>query len=207
MITKKIVKTSWKVGQRGLAVVILGILSPIIAGIGVCLWLEDKQKVIFRQKRWGKDKQEFTIYKFRTMRNGAEREQEKLSKQNEADGPVFKIWNDPRHTKVGRWLSHTGLDELPQLVNVIRGEMVLVGPRPLPVKEARRVPTKYHDRFKVLPGLTSLWIVNGAHNLSFIEWMNLDLQDVERQGIRHDLLIIGKTIWMIGKGLIKKGKK
>jgi len=140
------------------------------------------------------------------MRKGAENEQRELRHQNEADGPVFKIWNDPRHTRVGRWLSHRGLDELPQLINVIRGEMVFVGPRPLPVEEAKKVPRRYFRRYEVLPGLTSSWVVNGAHNLSFQEWMKYDLEDVSEQGVRRDLRIMGKTIWMMGEGLIKRGE-
>ena len=135
------------------------------------------------------------MWKFRTMKVGAEEEKEKLLALNEADGPVFKIRNDPRFTRVGRWLSRVGLDELPQLWNVVRGEMALVGPRPLPVEEARKVPKKYWRRYEVLPGMTSWWIVRGSHyKLSFVEWMESDLEYVEKGNWREDVKVILGTL-------------
>lgn len=110
------------------------------------------------------------------MVGNAEELQSKYAHINEADGPVFKIHSDPRYTKVGKFLSHIGLDELPQLINIIKGEMVFVGPRPLPVEEAKKLPKKYSARFSVLPGITSFWVIKGSHKMSFDKWMQLDIQ-------------------------------
>lgn len=144
-------------------------------------------KILFKQKRLRKDKKVFEMYKFRTMVEGAEKLKKKYAHLNEVNGPVFKIRNDPRYTKIGKFLSHTGLDELPQLINVFKGEMALVGPRPLPVDEAKRVPKKYERRFSVLPGMTSSWIIKGAHKLTFKEWMDLDLEYVKNKSFFYDL--------------------
>lgn len=122
---------------------------------------------------------------------------------NQADGPVFKIFNDPRYTKIGRMLSKTGLDELPQLINIIKGEMAFIGPRPLPVEEAKKVPEKYHHRFSVLPGITSLWVIKGSHKLSFEEWMKLDMHYVKNHSLILDLHIALKTIVLLLKALLK----
>ncbi len=161
-------------------------------------------KIFFKQKRLGKDKKSFTMYKFRTMVDNAEDLKSKIYHLNEADGPVFKIRNDPRYTKVGKFLSHTGLDELPQLINVIKGEMALVGPRPLPVDEAKKIPKKYERRFSVLPGMTSPWIIKGAHRLTFKKWMELDLEYVKNKSIKYDLVVLEKTALTIFKLLINE---
>ncbi len=149
---------------------------------------------IFEQKRAGKNKKPFTLYKIRTMVVNAENIKSKISNLNEADGPVFKIKNDPRYTKIGKFLSHTGLDEIPQLINVIKGEMDFVGPRPLPVDEANKVPKKYERRFSILPGITSLWIIRGAHNLTFDQWMKLDMEYVVKKSISYDSEIFLTTL-------------
>lgn len=158
--------------------------------------------VFFYQKRVGKDKKIFTLYKIRTMVNNAELLKEKYQQLNEANGPVFKIRDDPRYTKIGKFLAHTGLDELPQLINVIKGEMAFVGPRPLPVDEASKVPKKYEKRFSVLPGITSLWIVKGAHKLSFREWMELDLEYVRNKSVWLDMKISLLTVLLILKSIL-----
>jgi lipopolysaccharide/colanic/teichoic acid biosynthesis glycosyltransferase len=134
---------------------------------------------------------------------GAEKLKKKYLHLNEADEPVFKIYKDPRHTRVGRLLARTGLDELPQLINIIKGEMALVGPRPLPVDEAKKVPQKYTKRFSVLPGITSLWVVRGSHQLSFDEWMKLDLQYVENRSPWQDLNIMLLTGLLMGKWVLR----
>ncbi len=181
-----------------MALVGLVVMAPVI---GVVAWLikrEDGGPVFFKQERWGKGRKSFVIWKLRTMRVGAEQEKEKLLELNEVDGPVFKIRNDPRFTRVGKWLSKVGLDELPQLWNVARGEMALVGPRPLPVKEAKRVPKKYWRRYEVLPGMTSWWVVRGSHyRLSFREWMESDLEYVEKKGWWEDVKILAGTVRMV----------
>lgn len=123
----------------------------------------------------------------------------KIQNQNEADGPVFKIHNDPRYTKIGKWLAHTGLDELSQLINIIKGEMSFVGPRPLPVDEANKVPKIYGRRFSVLPGLSSLWVVEGTDHSNFDKWMKLDLEYVEKKNFWYNFVIVIKTIWLLIK--------
>lgn len=128
------------------------------------------------------------------MVEGADSLKSQVQSLNEADGPVFKIRHDPRYTPVGKILSHLAIDELPQLINVINGEMALVGPRPLPVAEAKKVPKKYHARFTVLPGMTSSWIVNGAHALSFKRWMELDCEYAHNRNILTDLKILLSTV-------------
>lgn len=133
------------------------------------------------------------------MIDGAQFQQGKLRHLNEADGPVFKIREDPRYTWIGKFLAHAGLDELPQFINVLRGEMSFVGPRPLPVEEAQKIPKKYERRFSVLPGITSPWVVKGAHNLTFDHWMRLDLNYVNRNSILVDLKTGVKTIFLMVK--------
>ncbi|OGG02906.1 hypothetical protein A2W14_00115 [Candidatus Gottesmanbacteria bacterium RBG_16_37_8] len=139
----------------------------------------------------------FTLYKIRTMVKNAEKFKNKYRSLNEADGPVFKIRNDPRYTQVGRFLAYYGLDELPQLINIIKGEMSFVGPRPLPVEEALKIPKRYNMRFSVLPGITSSWVVAGAHKLSFRRWMEKDMEYIRKKSIWYDLKIILQTIYKI----------
>jgi lipopolysaccharide/colanic/teichoic acid biosynthesis glycosyltransferase len=119
------------------------------------------------------------------MQKNAEKRKKSLLFLNEADGPVFKIQDDPRYTKIGKILSRLGVDELPQLVNIIKADMAFVGPRPLPFEESLRIPQKYQTRFSVLPGITSLWVVKGGHALSFKKWMELDSYYVKN-----------KTLWL-----------
>ena len=132
---------------------------------------------VFRQQRSGLNGRPFTIYKFRTMVTNAEQLKHELAAMNEMSGPVFKVTNDPRVTRSGRWLRKFSLDELPQLFNVLRGEMSLVGPRPLPVDEVKRFYDLAHRRrLSVKPGLTCLWQVSGRNNVSdFKDWVRLDL--------------------------------
>ena len=161
--------------------------------------LTSKGPFIFSQQRLGKNKKIFTMYKFRTMLVNAESLKEKYSKMNESDGPTFKIRQDPRFTTFGKFLARTAIDELPQLFNVVRGEMAFVGPRPLPVAEAEKVPKKYEKRFTILPGLTSPWVVKGAHKLSFDEWMKLDIDYVNSKNIWYDVSVLLQTVLLILK--------
>lgn len=154
----------------------------------------------------GKHKREFLIYKMRTMRKDAEKIKDRYKSLNETTGPVFKIRDDPRYTLIGKFLSHTGIDELPQLLNIIKGEMAFVGPRPLPVDEALSIPKEFHKRFKVLPGITSLWVINGTHKLSFEEWMYLDIWYITHKSWLLDMKIAGKTILFLLKLLIQNLK-
>lgn len=123
--------------------------------------------------------------------------QEKYSKFNEADGPAFKIFDDPRLTPIGRILSRTGLDEILQFINIVKGEMSFVGPRPLPVEEAKKIPGKFKLRFSVKPGITSLWIVRGAHKLTFSQWMASDLEYIKKKSFNLNMYIIVMTIKLI----------
>jgi lipopolysaccharide/colanic/teichoic acid biosynthesis glycosyltransferase len=166
--------------------------------------LEDGGPLFFKQERIGKGKKTFIMYKIRTMMVGAEELKKKYLHLNETDGPVFKIKNDPRYTKIGKILTRTGLDELPQFVNVVRGEMALVGPRPLPGDEAVKVPKKYQKRFSVLPGITSLWVIRGSHELSFDEWMRLDLKYVKNRSFWQDVEISLLTTTLILKSALKQ---
>lgn len=157
--------------------------------------------VFFTQDRVGKDRRTFKIFKFRTMYHGAEFDKKHYETLNEVDGPVFKIRNDPRYTRVGRWLALTGLDELPQVVNVLRGEMALVGPRPFPVDEEKKIPKRWRAiRRSVKPGITSSWVVHGGHDAcTFEQWMELDLADIRRKGAVHDSVILTRTLWIVLK--------
>ncbi|OGH34383.1 MAG: hypothetical protein A3A47_04515 [Candidatus Levybacteria bacterium RIFCSPLOWO2_01_FULL_37_20] len=180
-----------------LALAILLLLTPIWFFLYIIVKATSRGPFIYKQRRLGKDKKPFTLYKIRTMVDEADNIKKNYVHLNEADGPVFKIRHDPRYTKVGKFLSHTGLDELPQLFNVVRGEMSFVGPRPLPVEEALKVPSKYRARFSVLPGITSSWILNGAHRLNFEDWMNLDLEYIKKKNLGVDIYIGLKTLLLL----------
>jgi lipopolysaccharide/colanic/teichoic acid biosynthesis glycosyltransferase len=152
--------------------------------------------VFFRQERAGLNGQPFTMLKFRTMVSNAEQLKQELERLNEMTGPVFKVTNDPRVTRVGRFLRRWSLDELPQLFNVLRGEMSLVGPRPLPVDEVRRFDDPAdRRRLSVRPGLTCLWQISGRNEVrDFKEWVRLDLQYIDNWSLLLDLKILALTL-------------
>jgi exopolysaccharide biosynthesis polyprenyl glycosylphosphotransferase len=160
--------------------------------------------VFFRQKRAGLNGKPFTMYKFRTMVSNAEQLKQELASLNEMSGPVFKVTHDPRVTPVGRWLRRKSLDEFPQLLNVLRGDMSLVGPRPLPVEEVQRFDDVAHRRrLSVKPGLTCLWQVGGRNEVrDFKEWVRLDLEYIDHWSLWLDLKILWRTIpvVLLGKG-------
>lgn len=189
--------------EQLIALILLVLFSPLFLILFFLVKLTSKGPFIFKQKRLGKDRKPFTIYKIRTMVENAENLKSKIQNLNEADGPVFKIHNDPRYTKIGQWLAHTGLDELSQLINIIKGEMNFVGPRPFPVDEANQVPKIYERRFSVLPGLSSLWVIKGTDHSNFDRWMGLDLEYVKKKSLCYDLKITIKTILLIGQLLIR----
>ena len=148
------------------------------------------------------NKRKFKLIKFRTMIQDAEMMQNKLDYQNEATGPVFKIKNDPRLTRVGKWLRRFSIDELPQLINVLKGEMSLVGPRPLPLKDYLGFDRNWHRRrFSVRPGITCLWQINGRSHIPFEKWMELDVQYIDNWSLWLDLKILAKTIPAIIRGI------
>lgn len=165
--------------------------SPLFFLIAVLIKATSPGPVFFVQERVGQNKRLFRMYKFRTMVQGAEHRLAELEHLNEVDGPVFKIRDDPRLTPVGGWLRRTSLDELPQLINVLLGDMSLVGPRPLPVRDYQGFNQDWHRRrFSVRPGLTCLWQINGRSNLSFEEWMSLDMYYIDHWSLGLDLKIL-----------------
>jgi len=170
------------------------VLSPVLLAVALAVRLTSKGPVIFKQTRVGLNKRPFTLYKFRTMVEDAEVQQAALEGQNEASGPVFKIRNDPRITSIGGFLRKTSLDELPQLFNVLKGDMSLVGPRPLPSRDVEGFREDWQRRrFSVLPGITCLWQLSGRSNISFEQWMELDLQYIDQWSLLLDIGILLKT--------------
>ncbi len=180
----------------------LVLLSPLFALIALLIKLTSPGPVLFRQQRSGINGQPFTIYKFRTMVTNAEQLKHELAAMNEMSGPVFKVSNDPRVTRIGKLLRKFSLDELPQLVNVLRGEMSLVGPRPLPVDEVKRFYDLAHRRrLSVKPGLTCLWQISGRNNVSdFKDWVRLDLEYIDNWSIWLDFTILWRTLPVVLAG-------
>jgi exopolysaccharide biosynthesis polyprenyl glycosylphosphotransferase len=177
-----------------LSVAGLVFLSPVLLAIGLAVKLSSRGPAIYRSVRPGMAGRPFYCFKFRTMREHAEQIQADLESLNEKSGAIFKIRNDPRLTKVGRFLRRFSLDELPQLVNVVRGEMSLVGPRPLPMRDFERLEEWHKKRYLVLPGITGLWQVSGRSDLDFDDLVRLDFLYLERWSILLDLSILLKTV-------------
>ena len=175
------------------AIAALAVLGPIMLIIALAITLTSPGPALFVQERYGFRKRRFRMFKFRTMVPDAEDLQAGLESQNEVRGPVFKIRNDPRITPLGRFLRKTSLDELPQLLNVLAGEMSLVGPRPLPIRDVSRFNNAaLMRRFSVKPGLTCLWQISGRSNTDFDRWITLDLKYIDEWSLGLDLKIL---IW------------
>lgn len=171
------------------------ILLPVFILIALLIKLEDRKgSFLFSQVRVGKDGQTFNMYKFRSMVSNAEALLEELKNVNEASGPLFKMREDPRVTRVGRFIRKTSLDELPQLFNVLKGEMSLVGPRPALPNEVDDYNMYHKQRLNVKPGLTCYWQVGGRSKLTFEEQVNLDLKYIREKSVFLDILLILKTI-------------
>lgn len=177
-----------------ISIILMILLIPVFVLIAVIIKLESKGSVVFKQMRAGIKGNPFFMYKFRSMKEEAEAEKGEIIHLNEKKGPIFKIREDPRITKFGRFLRQTSLDELPQLYNVLIGEMSLVGPRPLPVDEMERCTNRQKKRLTVKPGITCLWQISGRSMLTFRRWMTLDLYYVEHRSLLLDLYILVKTI-------------
>lgn len=179
-----------------LASALLVALLPLMLVVAAVIKLTSRGAVIFRQTRAGRHGRPFTMLKFRTMRQGAQDDREFIEHLNELDGPVFKIRHDPRLTRIGRLLRQTSIDELPQLLNVLAGQMSLVGPRPLWLPEAERAggETASQTRWSVKPGLTCLWQISGRSELSYEDWVSLDLAYIRHRGTVLDLMIILQTL-------------
>lgn len=178
---------------------IIGIIlaSPILLVTAILIKRESKGNIIFAQNRVGLNGKEFKMYKFRSMVDNAEELKKKLEEKNEMIGPMFKMKNDPRITKVGRFIRKTSIDELPQLINVLKGEMSLVGPRPSLPSEVKKFETWMKKRLEAKPGLTCYWQVSGRNNISFEEWMKLDVNYVNHRNIMIDAKLILKTITLL----------
>lgn len=173
------------------------LLSPVFIIVGTIIKLDSKGPVIFSQKRVGKDGKEFKMYKFRSMVVNAEELKKKLMHQNEMSGPMFKMKDDPRITKIGKFIRKTSIDELPQLINVLKGEMSLVGPRPSLPKEVAQFEPWMMRRLDVKPGLTCYWQVSGRNNIDFDDWMKLDIKYVQDRSIKLDIKLIFKTFFVL----------
>ncbi|MGH9898657.1 MAG: sugar transferase, partial [Pyrinomonadaceae bacterium] len=176
-------------------------LSPLMGLIAIAIKMTSPGPVIFKQERYGKNRRRFFMYKFRTMVSNAEMLQSQLEDKNEALGPVFKIKDDPRITKIGKILRKTSLDELPQFFNVFLGQMSLVGPRPLPLRDV----SKFSEgglmrRFSVKPGLTCLWQISGRSDIGFDRWIELDLKYIDEWSLGLDIQILAKTVPAVFKG-------
>lgn len=175
---------------------------PLFFSIAFLIVVSSGFPVFFKQKRIGQNGMSFTIFKFRTMTRNADKLKPKFKSLNQADGPVFKIYNDPRFTKIGRFLSRTGMDELPQFFNILKGDMSLVGPRPLPVSEARKLTKQQKVRELVKPGIISTWVTHGSHNLRFTEWMLLDREYVKNATLATDMTVIKDALIMVIKNVL-----
>lgn len=169
-------------------------LMPIFLIIAIAIKSESKGKVIFVQERIGYRGEKFKMYKFRSMVSNAEELKIKLLDKNEMGGPMFKMKDDPRVTKVGKFIRKTSIDELPQIFNVIKGEMSLVGPRPSLPNEVEKFDDWMLDRLSVKPGLTCFWQVSGRNDISFDEWMKLDIKYVKERNLFLDIKLILKTL-------------
>jgi lipopolysaccharide/colanic/teichoic acid biosynthesis glycosyltransferase len=178
-------------------VLLLVLTAPIFVFISLLLFITQGVPIVFQQKRTGLMGRIFTMYKFRTMKHGAEKTQKELTPLNEAHGPVFKIHNDPRFTRVGKFLAHTGLDESPQLINVIVGDMALIGPRPLPIEEAGRLTPWQRKREEIKPGIISPWIVEGYHSQTFDSWMKSDIAYIKKKSIGYDIHLAVRTVVLL----------
>ncbi|MDK8640206.1 sugar transferase [Niallia taxi] len=175
--------------------ILLSILFLIIA---ILIKVEDpKGKVFFKQVRVGKNGKEFYMYKFRSMSSDAEERLKELLSLNQAEGAMFKMKNDPRITRIGKYIRKTSVDELPQLINVLKGEMSLVGPRPPLPREVAEYSTYDKQRLLVIPGCTGLWQVSGRSNVGFSEMVELDLQYIRDRSVFYDIKIILKTILVL----------
>jgi lipopolysaccharide/colanic/teichoic acid biosynthesis glycosyltransferase len=176
------------------SVIALVLLAPLLAATAIAIVATSRGGALFRQVRVGRDGRPFTMLKFRTMHAGADALMPVIESANELDGPIFKIRRDPRVTRLGRTIRRYSVDELPQLVNVIRGDMSLVGPRPLVAEEYRRLDERWRARLLAAPGLTGAWQAGGRCDVALERWMELDLGYIRRWSLGLDLRILARTV-------------
>ncbi|MVX64177.1 sugar transferase [Clostridium chromiireducens] len=173
------------------------ILSPIFLVVTILIRVESEGNAIFAQERVGKNGKRFKMYKFRSMVVNAEELKDKLTSKNEMTGPMFKMKDDPRITKIGKFIRKTSIDELPQLINVFKGEMSLVGPRPSLPKEVMKFEDWMMKRLEVKPGLTCYWQVSGRNDIGFEDWMKLDVKYVKERNTFVDVMLVFKTVGVL----------
>ena len=190
-----------RVADIFISLILICLFAPFFFLIAVLIKITSAGPVFFIQERLGLNKRRFRLYKFRTMVSDAEKKIAGLKDQNEVSGPVFKIKNDPRITRVGKLLRKTSIDEFPQLFNVLKGDMSLVGPRPLPVRDYEGFDRDWQRRrFSVRPGITCLWQVNGRSNTPFEKWMELDMSYIDNWSLWLDMKILVQTIPAVLRG-------
>lgn len=177
-----------------LSLVLLVGLSPLLMLIGLGVFITIGQPILFKQKRVGLNKQIFTMFKFRTMKPGAENLRTDYEHLNQAPYPMFKIFTDPRFVGIGKWLSQTGFDEFPQLINILRGEMSFIGPRPLPVNEAKLLKSDWNFRYEVKPGIFSYWTLSPDRHKSLAIWKKLDQKTLAKGGLQFELWLISQMV-------------
>lgn len=180
-----------------ISIILLIILFPFMMLVAILIKLDSEGDVFFIQLRSGLLGKSFYIYKFRSMVKDAERLKDSLKEKNEMNGPVFKMQNDPRVTTIGKILRKYSIDELPQLINVIKGEMSIVGPRPPLISEVQVYKPYHKRRLTVKPGLTCLWQIKGRNEIDFEKWVELDLQYIDNWSLMLDFKIMYKTIFTI----------
>jgi exopolysaccharide biosynthesis polyprenyl glycosylphosphotransferase len=179
------------------SIIVLLLMAPVLVAVAVAIKLSDKGPVVFKQMRVGLNGKMFTMYKFRTMVQNAEVLKAKLEDKNEMSGPVFKIRHDPRITKIGALLRKTSLDEFPQLFNVIKGEMSLVGPRPPLMSEVKKYKRWQLERLSVKPGITCTWQVSGRNEIGFEDWMRMDVRYARTMTFIQDIKLLYKTFFAV----------
>lgn len=192
----RFLKRSFDIVAASLALVVL---SPVFLVTAIAIKADDKGPVFFSQMRAGKDGKDFKFYKFRSMCTDAEAQFENMQAQNEQTGNAFKIKDDPRITKVGKFIRKYSIDELPQLVNVIRGDMSIVGPRPILSHQMAKCGSYEKQRLAVRPGLTCIWQISGRANIKWEQWVELDLKYIREMSLFNDLKIIAKTVPVVLK--------
>jgi len=188
----------YRVGKRILDILFSGagilLFLPLMLPLAILIRLESDGPIFFKQIRVGRNRRHFVCYKFRSMVNDAETLKEEIGYMNEAEGPMFKIRNDPRITPLGSFLRRSSLDELPQLFNVLKGDMSIVGPRPQIPSEVEDYEPWHYRRLEVTPGITCLWQVSGRSSIGFDEWMRLDMEYVKMRSFLFDLKILLRTL-------------